>query len=236
MRAVIVDDEPNARAELRALLDATGAVEVVAECANAIEAIQAARREQPDVLFLDVQMPVVNGFELLAMMDPGEATAVVFVTAHDTFALRAFEESAADYLLKPVSPERLAKTIERLRARPRPGAPSTLVAPTLARVPCLAGKAIKLVPLAEVEVVRSSAAGVYVITAQDELFTELTLKVLEERGGLLRCHKQHLVNPDRVDELRLGDDPEGPVIRTRSGHEVPVSRRHLQAVRDRFGI
>lgn len=235
-RAVIVDDEPHARAELRALLEETGRVEVAAECANAVEAIQAVHREAPDVLFLDVQMPVVNGFELLAMLDPGATPAVVFVTAHDAFALRAFEASAADYLLKPVSPERLRRTLERLRSRPGPsGLPS---APPLTRVPCLSGKAVKLVPIAEIELVRSGAAGVHVVTAQGELFTELTLKVLEERGGLLRCHKQHLVNVDRVDEIRPGDgdEPGAAVIRTRAGREVPVSRRHLPLVRERLGL
>lgn len=238
MRAVIVDDEPNARAELRALLEASGGVEVAAECGNALEALQAVRRERPNALFLDVQMPVVDGFELLGMLDPDALPAVVFVTAHDAFALRAFEESAADYLLKPVAPERLRKTLERLRARAGAPRAAPSLAPPLTRVPCLSGRAVKLVPLAEIELVRSGAAGVHVVTAQGELLTELTLKVLEERGGLLRCHKQHLVNPDRVDEIRPGDEaePGAAVIRTRGGHDVAVSRRHLAQVRERLGI
>lgn len=237
MRAVIVDDEPLARGELRALLEESRDVEVVATCANALEALAAVRREAPDVLFLDVQMPVVDGFELLGMLDPGAVRAVVFVTAHDAFALRAFEESAADYLLKPVSRERLRRTLERLRSQPRPTAAAP-PPPPLTRVPCLVGRSVKLVPLPEVEVVRSGAAGVHVVTPQGELLTELTLKVLEERGGMLRCHKQHLVNPDRVDEIRPGDGDEGSaaVIRTRSGLDVPVSRRHLAAVRERLGL
>jgi two-component system LytT family response regulator len=162
--------------------------------------------------------------------------AVVFVTAHDAFALRAFEESAADYLLKPVSRERLRRTLERLRAQPRPA--TAAPPPPLTRVPCLVGRSVKLVPLGDVEVVRSGAAGVHVVTPQGELFTELTLKVLEERGGMLRCHKQHLVNPERVDEIRPGDGDEGSaaVIRTRSGLDVPVSRRHLATVRERLGL
>jgi two-component system LytT family response regulator len=234
IRALVVDDEPNARAELAALLRETGAVEVVGTCANAVEAIPAVRRERPDVLFLDVQMPAVSGFELLAMLDPGEAPRVVFVTAHDEFAVRAFEENAADYLLKPVERERLARTVERLQ---RPAAPSgaSLAAPTIRRVPCQGARSIRLVDVAEVESVRSSEAGVYVITAGGEHFTELTLRVLEERAGLVRCHKQHLVNVDRVDEILLGDD-EGATLRTRSGRTVPVSRRYLAALKDRLGV
>jgi two-component system LytT family response regulator len=94
---------------------------------------------------------------------------------------------------------------------------------------------VKLVPLTEVEYVHSGAGGVYVVSAAGEFFTELTLKVLEERGGLLRCHKQHLVNVERVDEIRPGEDP-AATIRTRSGHDVPVSRRFLATVKERLGF
>jgi two-component system LytT family response regulator len=234
IRALVVDDEPNAREELSALLRETGAVEVVGACANAVEAIPAVRRERPDVLFLDVQMPAISGFELLAMLDPGDAPRVVFVTAHDEFAVRAFEENAADYLLKPVERERLARTVERLQ-RPAAGLAAGLAPPAIRRIPCQGARSIRLVDLAEVESVRSSEAGVYVITAAGEHFTELTLRVLEERAGLVRCHKQHLVNPDRIEEILLGDD-EGATLRTRSGRTVPVSRRFLPQLKERLGL
>ena len=235
IRALIVDDEPHARAELESLLGDTGAFEIVGRCANAVEAVHAIRGERPDVVFLDIQMPAISGFELLSMIDDDELPEIVFVTAHDEHALRAFEERAVDYLLKPVARDRLAKTVERLR-RPRGGAPSAATLPRapIRRVPCLAGKAIKLVDLAEVELVRSSEAGVYVVTAKGELFTELTLRVLEERAGLVRCHKQWLVNIDQVDEIRLEDGV--AEIRTRSGKDAPVSRRFLAKLRERLEI
>jgi two-component system LytT family response regulator len=235
IRALVVDDEVHAREELAALLGETGAVEVVGRCANAVEAIPALRRERPDALFLDVQMPAISGFELLALLDPDETPRVVFVTAHDEFAVRAFEENAADYLLKPVERERLARTVERLQRAPI-GRPATaLTPPTIRRIPCQGARSIRLVDLAEVESVRSSEAGVYLVTAGGEHFTELTLRVLEERAGLVRCHKQHLVNPDRIDEILLGDE-EGATLRTRSGALVPVSRRFLAALKERLGV
>jgi two-component system LytT family response regulator len=234
MRALIVDDEPFARDELEALLAETGAFEIAGKCGDAVQAIQAIRRERPDVVFLDIQMPAISGFELLSMIEDAELPAVVFVTAHDEFAVKAFEASAVDYLLKPVAPDRLAKTVERLRKRSGPAPdPARLRAP-IRRVPCLAGKAIKLVDLGEIEFVRSSEAGVYVVSAKGELYTELTLKVLEERAGLVRCHKQFLVNVDRVDEIRFDDDL--AVIRTHSGKDVPVSRRHLPRIRELLEI
>lgn len=235
IRALIVDDEPHAREELASLLDETGAFSIVGRCGNAVEAIQAIRAVRPDVVFLDIQMPAISGFELLSMIDDADLPDVVFVTAHDEHALRAFEEHALDYLLKPVARERLAKTVERLQRQPR-AAPAEAGYPRTAirRIPCLAGRAIKLVDLEEVELVRSSEAGVYVITAKGELFTELTLRVLEERAGLVRCHKQFLVNIDRVDEIRL--DEGLATIRTRSGKDAPVSRRFLAKLRERLEI
>jgi len=234
MRALIVDDELHAREELASLLEETGAFAVAGKCGNAVEAIQALRKERPDVLFLDIQMPAISGFELLSMVDDADLPAVVFVTAHDEFAIRAFEASALDYLLKPVAKERLARTVERLQRGPasggRPGLPRT----PIRRIPCLAGRSIKLVDVAEVDLVRSSEAGVYVVLAKGELYTDLTLKVLEERAGLVRCHKQFLVNLDNVDEIDLEEGQ--AVVRTRSGKEVPVSRRFLPKLRDHFHI
>jgi two-component system LytT family response regulator len=234
IRALVVDDEVHAREELAALLGETGAVEVVATCADAVAAIPAIRALRPDVLFLDVQMPAVSGFELLSLLDPDDLPPVVFVTAHDAFAVKAFEANAVDYLLKPVEPERLARTVERLR-RGLGQAPPAALAPPIRRIPCQGARSIRLVDLAEVESVRSSEAGVYVVTAGGEHFTDLTLRVLEERAGFLRVHKQHLVNVERVVEILLGDE-DGSTVRTRSGQLVPVSRRYLPLLKQRLGV
>ena len=234
MRALIVDDELHAREELASLLEETGAFAVAGKCGNAVEAIQALRKERPDVLFLDIQMPAISGFELLSMVDDADLPAVVFVTAHDEFAIRAFEASALDYLLKPVAKERLARTVERLRRGPASAGRTGFPCTPIRRIPCLAGRSIKLVDVAEVDLVRSSEAGVYVVLAKGELYTDLTLKVLEERAGLVRCHKQFLVNLDNVDEIDLEEGQ--AVVRTRSGKEVPVSRRFLPKLRDHFHI
>jgi len=239
IRAVIVDDEPLAREELGRLLSDTGQVQVVASCGNALEAINALRRERPDALFLDVEMPDVSGFELLGMLDEDLAPAVVFVTAHDEFAVKAFDESAVDYVLKPVEQDRLARAVERLQrvVAKGPGTDGTppLPTPEITRIPCLAGRAIKLVSVSEVDFVKSGEAGVFVVTAKGEFFTELTLSVLETRAKLLRCHKQYLVNVDRIDEINLGDNSLA-VITTKARHTVPVSRRHLTRLRAALGL
>jgi len=185
------------------------------------------------VLLLDVQMPKLSGFDVLELI--GAGPAVIFATAHDEFALRAFDEDAVDYLLKPVSPERLARTVERLKQRSAPSARPAFASAPITRIPCAGKRTIKLVNVSDIELVKSTLSGVYVVSGQGEYGTELTLQVLEARAGLLRCHKQYLVNAAAIDEVSLGDGSNA-TIRTRSGHSVPVSRRHLSRVRELLGI
>ena len=120
LKAVLVDDEPLAREGLRSLLSEIPAIEVVAECANGYEACEAIVKHRPDVLFLDIAMPELDGFATLERLEPEDMPpAIVFVTAYDAHALRAFEARALDYILKPVSPERLAGAVERASQRVR---------------------------------------------------------------------------------------------------------------------
>jgi two-component system LytT family response regulator len=119
IRAVIVDDEPLARQRIRTLLVEAEGVEVVAECANGREAIQAIEASPPDLLFLDIQMPEVDGFDVLRAIGVGHVPVVIFVTAYDQFALRAFEAHALDYLLKPFDDERFEAALQRARERIR---------------------------------------------------------------------------------------------------------------------
>ncbi|HKR83082.1 MAG TPA: response regulator [Terriglobales bacterium] len=118
-RAVVVDDEPLARQTLRLLLAREQDFSIVAECGDGAEAIATIGRERPDVLFLDVQMPELDGFEVLRQIGPGSIPAIIFVTAFDQYALRAFEEHALEYLLKPFSDERFAVVVEWTRTRLR---------------------------------------------------------------------------------------------------------------------
>ena len=117
IRAMIVDDEPLARKRIRDLLAAAPDVEVVAECANGRDAIQAIEASLPDLVFLDIQMPQIDGFEVLATIGVGRVPVVVFVTSYDQFALRAFEAQALDYLMKPFDDQRFDRTLQRARER-----------------------------------------------------------------------------------------------------------------------
>ncbi|MDY0190234.1 MAG: two-component system response regulator BtsR [Desulfuromonas sp.] len=235
IRALIVDDEQLARAELQALLEATGEFELLASCANGFDAIKAINEHQPDVLFLDVEMPVINGFQLLSMVDAERMPQVVFVTAYDEFALKAFEEKTLDYLLKPVEAERLALTLTKLKHTLQRGQVPSYTTPELQRIPCCQGRRVKLVDIEQVESVFTDISGVHLRTAEAQLCTDLTLKVLEQRTPLLRCHKQYLINLAFVDEIQLLEGGTASIL-TRSGHTVPVSRRYLRQLKERLSF
>ncbi|MFW6132093.1 MAG: LytR/AlgR family response regulator transcription factor [Candidatus Aminicenantaceae bacterium] len=115
-RILIVDDEPLARESLRMALSTFEEIEVVGECSNGFEAVKSVKEKKPDIVFLDIQMPKLNGFDVLELLEE-DPPYIVFVTAYDEYALKAFETHALDYLLKPVSPERLAKTMEKIKKR-----------------------------------------------------------------------------------------------------------------------
>ena len=237
LTALLVDDESPAREELREQLAASGEVQIVGECANAIEALAAIHRLRPDVVFLDIQMPRISGLELVGMIEPEILPHIVFVTAYDEFALRAFEEQAIDYLLKPVEPARLQRTLGRLKQfRAEPAAARVLaVATPLRQIPCMGHNRVFLLPLDEVEIIHSDATGVQVIGSQQSGVTELSLKILETRTPFLRCHRQYLVNPDRIAEL-VFTDAGCAEIRTRGGKVAPVSRRHLREIKDYLAL
>ncbi len=235
LTAVIVDDEPLAREELRLLLEQAGGVEVLAECSHALEALPAIHRLQPDVLFLDIQMPRINGLELVSMLDPAQQPQIVFITAFDEYALRAFEEQAVDYLLKPVDATRLARTLERLQQGQAVRQVPAALATPLRSIPCVGHNRILLLPLDEVEFVHSDLAGNHVVSAGQRGTTELTLRTLEEKSGFFRCHRQYLLNPACIREILLLDGGLAEVV-TRSGQHVPVSRRYLKPLKEQLAI
>ena len=235
IRAMIVDDELYARRSLEAMLSATEEVEVVSVCANALEALQSINRASPDVLFLDVQMPKVTGFQLLSMIGPERMPKVVFVTAFDQFAIKAFEENAIDYLLKPILRERLTLTVEKLKRLAHDRQPRVYDSPPIERIPCTGPSCIRLVDVDDVEHVRCSIAGVYVVTPRGEFLTDLTMQVLESKTHLVRCHRQYLVDAREIEAI-VRPEPRAAVLKMRSGREVPVSRRYFAALKQRLGL
>jgi len=238
LRVLIDDDEPLAREMLRSLLQEERDIEVVGECGNAIEGISAVHKLRPDVLFLDIQMPRISGLEMVGMLDPGNRPYVVFLTAFDEYAVQAFEEHAFDYLLKPIETQRLTKTLNRLR-QDRGIQDVSLLAENqqpLKFIPCTGHSRIWLLQMEEVAFVSSRMSGVYVTSHEGkEGFTELTLRTLESRTPLVRCHRQYLVNMAFLKEIRLEDNGQAELL-LRDGLTVPVSRRYLKNLKEALGL
>jgi two-component system LytT family response regulator len=236
LRVVIVDDEEPARIALRQDLESLEGVEVVAECANGFEAVKAVTDVRPDLLILDVQMPKLDGFDVLELIG-GEVPAI-FVTAYDQFALKAFEVHAVDYLLKPFTRERLAMAVSRARdglvraatsasalkasARP-PGQP-------LDRVVIRDGADVHVIALEKIDYVEAQDDYIAFRTGGRSLLKEQTLSDVEAQldpRRFVRIHRSYLLNIDRIARVELYAKDSRVAILT-DGTKLPVSRAGYQ--------
>lgn len=241
LRVIIVDDEEPARALLREYLAAHDDIEVVGECANGFEAVKAVVEHRPDLLLLDVQMPKLSGFEVLELLP--EAPAVVFVTAHDEFAVRAFETHAVDYLLKPFSGERLSEALGRARTRlghppPLPAAAlhraARPVASHLDRVLVREGAKVHVVLAAAIDYVEAQDDTIVIHAGAARHRKQQTLAALEEQldpGRFVRIHRTFLLNVERLERLeRYAKDSHLAILR--NGTRLPVSRAGYARLRE----
>ncbi len=233
LRVAIVDDEALARSVVREYLEALSGVDIVAECANGFEAVKAVADLKPDLLLLDVQMPKLNGFEVIELV--GRDVAVVFTTAHDEFALKAFEVHAVDYLLKPFGADRLAEAIARARdrvARHEPMPPAFVAAATrtagvaAARVLIRDGASVHVIPVAKVDYVQAQDDYVAYRSEGRTHLKEQTLAEAEaslDPARFVRVHRSYLLNLDRLARVEL-DERGNHVALLTTGERVPVSR------------
>ena len=232
--ALIADDEPAARRGVRQLLAAHPEFAVAGECRNGAEVLAALEVSAPDVVFLDIQMPGIDGFEVIRRRSVERMPAVVFLTAYDQFAIKAFEAEALDYLVKPVSEERFAATIKRLAKRL---SSATRIARD-ERIVVTTTRGAAVLHLSEIDWIEAAGNYAQLWIGQRNYFLRESLQTLEERvstHGFARAHRRALVRLTGVKEL----------VRTRagaliailnSGARIPISRRRSAsfsaAVRD----
>jgi two-component system LytT family response regulator len=253
-RAVIVDDEELARQVLREFLTMHPEIEIVAECANGFEAVKSVIELKPDLVFLDVQMPKLDGFEVLELI--GTNAAVVFVTAHDNYAIRAFEVHAVDYLLKPFGCDRfeaaLTRAKERLNsassalisstaqpARPAPS-PSDLAAAArppaqyLDRIPVRDGTRVFIIPIAKLDYAEAQDDYIALCSESKKHLKQQTISSLEsalDPSRFLRIHRSYIVNLERVARIEpYGKDSHVAVLH--NGTQLPVSRAGYARLRE----
>ena len=235
IRAVIVEDEELARGMLRELLAAHQEIEVVGECANGFEAVKHVPELRPDLLFLDIQMPKLDGFEVLELLPNRGEMAVVFVTAYNEHALRAFEVHAVDYLLKPFAAARFAEALERVKHRVgrRASPPLEVVAAAARpagkyaeRIPVKDGAKVHIIPVTKLD--NAEAQDDYICLASEgkKYLKQGTISGLEaslDPKDFLRIHRSYLVRLECVAKLEpFGKDSH--VVTLRDGTRLPVSR------------
>jgi two-component system LytT family response regulator len=249
IRTLVVDDEPMARERVRSLLAGQPDIEIVAECADGPQAVAAIERHAPQLVFLDVQIPIFDGFDVLRAVPPDRMPLVVFITAYDEYALRAFEVHALDYLLKPFESGRFYSTLERARdliERQRAGDLGRKLlamvqdlrpegSPPADRLVVKSSGRIFFVRLDEIDWI--DAAGNYVrlhVNGETHLFRE-TMNAIEKRldSRFVRIHRSHIVNADRIKEL-LPNDGEHTVV-LQGGVRLTLSRGYKGRLQERLG-
>ena len=243
LRTLIVDDEELARKVLRELLSAHEEIEIIAECKNGLEAVKAVSLHKPDLLFLDVQMPKLTGFDVLELI--GNEISTIFVTAYDEYAMKAFEVNAVDYLLKPVGKDRLAEALHRVTARSgeKLPAPAELTAASrpagqfAERLVVKDGTRVTLIPAAKLEYAEAQDDYVALASEGKKHLKQQTIASLEASLNpqeFVRIHRSYIVNLERVARIEpYGKDSRVAVLS--SGVRLPVSRAgyaRLQALID----
>jgi len=233
IRIVVADDEDLARSLVREYLKDSIDVQIVAECANGFQAVKAVTELKPDLLLLDIQMPRLDGFEVLDLV--GRETNVIFITAYDQYAIRAFDVHAVDYLLKPFSAERLAEALDRARRKIAKGESTTPTAlATEGRAPGTKqdrilirdGSDVHVIPVAKIDYVEAQDDYVCYRAEGKRLLKQQTLADAEavlDAARFVRIHRSYILNVDRLAKLELyAKDSHAAILR--DGTRLPVSR------------
>lgn len=240
--AIIVDDEPHALQRLHRLLgEYEDHIQIVGEAADGPAAVEAIERLSPDVAFLDIEMPGLNGFGVLDSIPKDKWPAVVFTSAFEHYAIRGFEVHAVDYLMKPINRERLAECIARLDGTPLLTQPTQagepVCQPRLERILVRRASKLLVIPLEDVAVFESEDKLVYVRTSEGRFVLNMSMKEIEERVDrdvFCRVHKQAIVRLSLVREIHAL--PSGQyAAKLSDGYEVLVGRNYAHDFRSRFG-
>jgi two-component system LytT family response regulator len=245
---VIVDDEPPARTRLKRLLADHADVTIAGECADGAAAVQMIETAVPDVVLLDIQMPELDGFDVLQALEMARLPEIIFVSAFDQYALRAFQVHALDYVLKPVEPERLSEALDHARVRLRDRRTSdaglegllrelTKDRPYLTRVPVRSDGRVRVVDLADVDWVGAADNYVALHCGNREYLVRDTIAQIESRldpQHFVRIHRSTIVRFDRISEL-VPDGHGDFEVRLKNGAVLAMSRTFRPRVEERFG-
>jgi len=241
MKAIIIDDEPLARMMVKEYLQSYPHIIVAEECNDGFEGMKAIQHHQPDLIFLDIQMPKINGFEMLELI--GHPPQVIFTTAFEEYAIKAFDAHAADYLLKPFSKERFDKAMQKLTLQ-RVNATQAVVdmamqtaAPSNRVVVKDNGK-IKIIPVAQVQYLEAADDYVKIITADGSFLKKKTMQYFEDSlppQEFIRIHRSYIINASLITRIDLHEKDSHLVLLT-TGARLPVSKAGYIKLKEVLGI
>jgi len=248
IRVLIIDDESLARELVRKYLSDNPDIEILGECENGFDALKAIRELKPDLLFLDIQMPRIDGFELLEVLDP--RPEIIFTTAFDQYAIRAFEMNAVDYLLKPFSKTRLEQAVEKARGRILSTPDASSAGPSIQklqqqidndkkiieRVVTRMGSKITVIPVDKIWYIEAADDYVMIWSELGNHLKEKTMKYFEEHlpeGQFIRTHRRHIINISQVVSLELYSKDSYIAI-MKSGAKLKVSTEGYRRLREKF--
>jgi two-component system LytT family response regulator len=243
-KVIIIDDEPLARSVVKECLQNYPHLQVVAECGNGLEGVKAIQQYQPQLVFLDVQMPKITGFEMLELLE--QPPAIIFTTAYDEFAIQAFEANAVDYLLKPFSQQRFDKAINKWSET---AANQPTVIPHLLkqavnhplhaeRIVVKTGNRIKIIPVHEIQYFEAADDYVKIITEEGSYLKKNTMSFFEQQlsaSMFIRTHRSFMINIQYITRI----DPyekENHLAILKSGAKVPVSKTGYPKLKDVLGL
>lgn len=247
MKAVIIDDEPLARSIVREYLAAFPQVEIAAECNDGFEGVKAILQHKPDVVFLDIQMPKINGFEMLELVE--NPPAIIFATAFDEYAIKAFEAHAVDYLLKPFGQERFNKAIEKLQAQAglqqQKKATEELVRSATPQVPMQnerivvkTGGKIKIIPVQQITYLEAADDYVKIHTTDGAFLKNKTMGFYEQSlpaDSFVRTHRSYMVNIHEITRIDPYEkDAHLAILKT--GAKIPVSKTGYAKLKNALGL
>ncbi|MDP4285339.1 MAG: response regulator [Bacteroidota bacterium] len=242
MKVIIIDDEPLARSIVKEYLQTHTDLELVAECNDGFEGIKTIQQLQPDLIFLDIQMPKINGFEMLELIE--NPPAVIFTTAFDEFAIKAFESNAVDYLLKPFSKERFDKAI--LKYQPHQSTePLQNVMETAAqsvlqqnRVVVKDGSRIRIIPVNQIHYLEAADDYVKIVTAEGTFLKKRTMNFFEQSliaYHFARVHRSYIVNTQLITRIEAYEK-DSHLVLLNTGAKLPVSKSGYAKLKETLGI
>ncbi|HEY1009539.1 MAG: LytR/AlgR family response regulator transcription factor [Daejeonella sp.] len=246
MRVILIDDEPLARSVVIEYLQSWPQIEIVQECSDGFEGVKAIAQHEPDLIFLDIQMPKINGFEMLELID--QPPSVIFTTAFDEYAIKAFEEHAIDYLLKPFTKERFDRAVQKwLDTKPTAEAKKDTTqildtiqtsSPKNERVVVKTGNKIKIIPLNDIIFLAADDDYVKIHTAEGSFLKNKTMSYFEKLLGdvdFVRVHRSYIV---KIDEITRIDpyEKESHLAILKSGEKIPVSKTGYPKLRQVLGL